>query len=1177
MKICPQCENGYPDRAAACPIHGGPLTEIRNLRPGMLVAGIYRIIRRLGAGSVGTVYLAAHLRKDQSVVLKFLTSELSRDEAFSARFKRAAQTLSEVRHKSIVPVGGLERAEDDTLFFPMDYVDGPNLREVLSVAPGPLDVSMSLAIIRSVAEGLGAGHAVGMIHLDVKPDNILVAREGDNLAPRIANFGLAVSREDGKTTPPATRTGLAPTYAAPELWRGTGFDELDGRTDFYALGVVLFEMLTRQAPFDAADAGAWARQHLAVAPWAPSDLRPDLDDWHGLDELVLSLLAKDRKDRPSDAAQVVQLLDSVQHGARVLQIPVGLFFEKTKQDASPVGAVHIDLQDAPPVEVRHIDHEDVPAEATHIDSQDAPPVEVRHIDLPDAQPVEAAQIEPPVVAELPSSLGDSFTDWDNQEQPIAASAPSNLEPVAELPVIPETEPEEVPEPAQVTAVLEALARLEEAPIAAPPSLSLETPAAAPVPLDIQPEKAPEPTPVLAIVEVPAIVQEAPIQTPAPPSLETPVLPDIQPERAPAPTPVLAIVEAPAIAQAAPIQAPAPPSLETPAPAPAFASIQPEKTPAPTPVLAIVEAPAIVQAAPIQAPAPPAFEAPAPAPAFPATQPEQPPVFASAASTTPILAQPVVAVPTPNVAVPVRTDWTAAFDLPKPPEPPQFQVSVPPLPPIGAQPINPAPERDFVTAAFKDWAITNQPARAPEPQRFLTSTAPIPAAAVRPDDAPIQQTQVLSIHKDRTTSSRSIKPPEPTTILARAFKSAEPEVRIVPPADPLNFVISPERGKSIRLDPRDTSEISGIFRNSFAGRDTEEESTSIVDIHSFLRRPEPVIDGGGKSDDTAGPSSYFDRTYSSKDSQHGLKPVADASWLRDSSFVKDTPRSSAPIPDLPSLYGRFSMEKETQEEPGEVVDSPSEFTPAIPAKSLEQELRESAQMASALAAEEEEQEAPQPIRSSSPLQSLFGGGNYQESATMETEEHQEEYEEYDEDEPHHKPTRWLWFVAASIMLLTIGGFTMWRVGFDDPKKPITDLAQTCESGNATACSQLAVWYEHTNTVTDGEQKAATYYSKACDGQLPEACRKLGLKYLFGTGVERDNSRAITLFTRSCDEGDYEGCDTVADIFHEGKGVNPDNRRAAALYAKACTDGDEFGCKWARQLEAFASAKPPARHY
>jgi serine/threonine protein kinase/TPR repeat protein len=1137
MKICPQCDNGYPDRAAACPVHGGPLTEIRNLRPGMLVAGTYRIVRRLGAGSVGTVYLAAHLRKDQSVVLKFLTSELSRDEAFFARFKRAAQTLSKVRHRSIVPAGALERAEDDTLFFPMDYVDGPNLREVLSVAPGPFDVSMSLSIIRSIAEGLGAAHGVGMIHLDIRPDNILVAGQGDNLTPRIANFGLAVSREDGKTAPPEGRAVLAPTYAAPELWRGTGFDELDGRTDFYALGVVLFEMLTRQAPFDATDARAWARQHLAVAPWAPSDLRPDLDDWHGLDELVLSLLAKDRKDRPSDAAQVVELLDSVKHGARVVQIPVGLFFEKTKQDAPAATTTRIDL---------------------------------------------------PTVAALPFSLGDSFTGWDDEQELALASQLKSVIVPADLPEAIDILPHETTEPPQVLATTGESAIIEEEPAEDAVPRNLETPAKIPALREFWRRVPPVPPQILTIAEVPAIVEDTPIEAAALPSLDSPAFPStvykVDLEEKPDPAQVLAVSEEPAIVEVEPIEALAPPSLDSPGYPPTLPEIEPEEAPEPVEVLAISPAPAIVEAEPIEAPAPPSF----PAPVYPPTLPEFVPegaqepavVLASTASIPPSIQQePIRVIPPPIPAAPARADWAAAFDLPKLPEPPQFQVSTAPLPPIGAQPIRAVPDQDFVSAAYKDWANTTQPSKAPEPPRFITSTAPIPAAAVRPDDAPIPQTQVLAAHKDRASSSRSPKPLEPSTIVARTLKAPDSEIKIVPPVDPLSFVISPEKGKTIRLDPRDTSELSSIYRGTYAGRGAEEEPGSI-DIQSFLRRPEPVNGADGKSEDTAARSSYFDRTYAGKDSQPGFRPVTDVGgWLRDSAFATDSARTSASIPDLPSLYGRFSQEKETQQEPEEILDPPGEIIPPLAPKSLEEELREFAQAAEEIPVEEEYQEeyqdAPKAPRSSSPLQSLFGG----HARESDVEEQEEAYEEEsDEDEPHHKPTRWIWFVAASVLLLGVGMFTLFHIGFDDPKKPITDLAQTCDGGNATACSQLAIWYEHTNTVTDGEQKAATYYSKACDGELPEACRKLGLKYLFGTGVERDNSRAIALFTRSCDEGDYEGCDTVADIFHEGKGVNPDNRRAAALYAKACTDGDEFGCKWARQLEAFAlPGKPPARHY
>lgn len=344
------------------------------LPPGLLVSKTYRVMRKLGHGSLGTVYLAALTQNKQRRVLQFLNGEMGRDDAFTSRFQHAARTLSNLNHKNVVASGVLETAEDGTLFFAMEYVDGQSLRELLTMAPCAFDVNLSIAIARSIAEGLGAGHARGMIHLDLKPENILIAHQGETLVPKIARFGIGAVRENGETSLPAGRILLTPAYAAPEQWLDTRPADLDARADLYALGGVLFELLTGQTVFDAVDYHGWARQHLNAAPRLPSSLRSDLAAWHGLDNLVLALLAKHREDRPEDAAQVIQLLDAVQHGYHVLA-------------ASPVHIVDDQAAD---------DRAQIQIEPA---SQDLAPANS---------------------AELPTSLGGSFTGWDAEDEPKAA-------------------------------------------------------------------------------------------------------------------------------------------------------------------------------------------------------------------------------------------------------------------------------------------------------------------------------------------------------------------------------------------------------------------------------------------------------------------------------------------------------------------------------------------------------------------------------------------------------------------------------------------------------------------------------------------------------------------------------------------------------------------------------------
>jgi len=336
MKLCPHCDSGYSDVHTTCPLHGVLLNEIRDLKPGMLIRNTYRIVRKLGEGGMGAVYLADHTLMDEQRALKFLSPLLTANEAFTARFRREARTLHQVRHPNVIDSGDLERAEDDTLFFAMEFVDGPDLRSFLDHAPRPFDVQLALELTRGIALGLGAAHAKGMVHRDIKPENILMAREGDGWVPKIADFGIVATKETGITRPRTAGTLLTMAYAAPEQWQGMKAAELDGRTDLYALGGVFFEMLTGQTVFAGESYEDWAEQHKNATPRPPSALRPELASWQGLDSIVLRLLAKNRDGRPRDVVELIGLLDAVRYltpSQRRVTLPEDAALEGKQQPA----------------------------------------------------------------------------------------------------------------------------------------------------------------------------------------------------------------------------------------------------------------------------------------------------------------------------------------------------------------------------------------------------------------------------------------------------------------------------------------------------------------------------------------------------------------------------------------------------------------------------------------------------------------------------------------------------------------------------------------------------------------------------------------------------------------------------------------------------------------------------
>jgi serine/threonine-protein kinase len=281
------------------------LIETRELAPGQIVRGKYRTVRKLGSGGMGVVYLAEHLLLGGQLALKFLAVELSHNPQFIKRFRQEARAAYLLRHPNIVEVVDLDQDEDGNLFIAMEFVSGPSLRSVLQEAPRGLPVERALHIARGLGAGLAAAHARGAVHRDIKPENILLGTMPDGSEqPKVLDFGIAAMAEGITNLSRTHGLLLTPEYAAPEQWRGTAAAELDGRTDLYALGGVLYEMLTGRTPFHAQNMEGWMYQHLQGVPQPLERLRPSLAKEHpGLEAIVMRLLAREREQRfPSAAA-----------------------------------------------------------------------------------------------------------------------------------------------------------------------------------------------------------------------------------------------------------------------------------------------------------------------------------------------------------------------------------------------------------------------------------------------------------------------------------------------------------------------------------------------------------------------------------------------------------------------------------------------------------------------------------------------------------------------------------------------------------------------------------------------------------------------------------------------------------------------------------------------------------
>ncbi|WP_457949496.1 Stk1 family PASTA domain-containing Ser/Thr kinase [Pseudarthrobacter sp. alpha12b] len=262
---------------------------------GTLVDNRYAVISRLARGGMSTVYLAVDQRLDREVALKVLHPHLAADENFLGRLGREAKAAARLSHPHVV--GVLDQGNHGhTAYLVMEYIKGHTLRDVLRDR-GALPPRLALALIDPVVEGLGAAHAAGFIHRDVKPENVLIADDG---RIKIGDFGLA------RAVTSSTSTGAligTVAYISPELVLGK---PADARSDVYSVGIMLYEMLTGRQPFEGEVPIQVAYQHVNGTVGPPSDLVPRLAG--EVDELVQWCTANDPENRPVDGNSLLQEL-----------------------------------------------------------------------------------------------------------------------------------------------------------------------------------------------------------------------------------------------------------------------------------------------------------------------------------------------------------------------------------------------------------------------------------------------------------------------------------------------------------------------------------------------------------------------------------------------------------------------------------------------------------------------------------------------------------------------------------------------------------------------------------------------------------------------------------------------------------------------------------------------------
>ena len=273
----------------------------------------YDVVRPLGSGGMGEVYLARDRVLGRDVALKVLRKQYAGDEEFAERFKREAMSAASLSHPNIVQVYDRDETEEGASYIAMEYVPGGTLKERISTQ-GPLEAADAAALGAQVAEALGAAHDRGMVHRDIKPQNVLITARG---AAKVADFGIARAGSSVTISRTGSVMGTA-GYMSPEQALGK---PATSKSDLYSLGVVLYEALTGELPYTAENPIAVSMKHVNEPLRPPLELNPGIPE--GINALVTKLLAKDPQDRYANADELANDLWRVNRGLEPVSAGVG--------------------------------------------------------------------------------------------------------------------------------------------------------------------------------------------------------------------------------------------------------------------------------------------------------------------------------------------------------------------------------------------------------------------------------------------------------------------------------------------------------------------------------------------------------------------------------------------------------------------------------------------------------------------------------------------------------------------------------------------------------------------------------------------------------------------------------------------------------------------------------------
>jgi predicted Ser/Thr protein kinase len=314
LKICPTCGVEYPANERFCPRDGAALRTQGGGSDlvGSMIAERYHVIRKLGEGGMGQVYLAEHVKMGRKSAVKVMNSGMVHDADAISRFNREAANASRINHPNVAGIYDFGETPDGLIYLAMEFIEGEPLTTLVA-STGALPPMRAAEITRQAADALAVAHDMGIVHRDLKPDNIMIAKNRDGSdCVKLVDFGIAKATGGGgvggggagsNESQKVTKTGLVvgtPAYMSPEQLAG---DKLDGRSDIYSLALVTFHMLSGRLPFPSETAQESMIMRLTDKPKSLSEMRPEIAWTPEVQAVMDRALARDAKLRYQTALE----------------------------------------------------------------------------------------------------------------------------------------------------------------------------------------------------------------------------------------------------------------------------------------------------------------------------------------------------------------------------------------------------------------------------------------------------------------------------------------------------------------------------------------------------------------------------------------------------------------------------------------------------------------------------------------------------------------------------------------------------------------------------------------------------------------------------------------------------------------------------------------------------------